>query len=147
MVTQLFRHERLHTTIAKAKVVRRFAERFITQGKNGDRFSRVRAESYILDPPIVEKLFSVLAARYRYRPGGYTRVIRTVRRRGDNAQMAYVELIDRPGELREPHPCGPDYVNKGLAPNTIKARLVKYNQQAKAAAQPGPQSGPVLQTF
>lgn len=94
MVTSLFEHEVIETTIAKAKEVRRFADRMITYGKRGDLFAKRRIFAYVRLPDISRKVYTELADRYRNRAGGYTRVLRTRNRRGDNAQMAVVELVD-----------------------------------------------------
>jgi len=95
MVTSLLEHERITTTLARAKELRSISDRMITLGKKGDLASRRRALSYIKGKGIVHKLFSALAERYAERNGGYTRILRTGRRAGDSAPMAIIELVDR----------------------------------------------------
>jgi large subunit ribosomal protein L17 len=95
MVTSLLDHEHIETTDAKAKEVRRLADRMITLGKRGDLHARRQALSVIHDKSITAKLFGELAERYRARHGGYTRVLKVRQRMGDAAQLSIVELVDR----------------------------------------------------
>ena len=102
LVTDLFRHERIETTEAKAKAIRPLAERLITLAKRGladgrpERALHARrlAVARLNDPLIARKLFEVLAPRYEDRPGGYTRIIKLHRRLGDGAKMAIIELVE-----------------------------------------------------
>ncbi|TVR01157.1 MAG: 50S ribosomal protein L17 [Deltaproteobacteria bacterium] len=96
MVTSLFLHERIQTTTPKAKELRRFAERLITLAKRGDLHARRQAAALLRDDEVLRKLFSELAERYAERNGGYTRVLKLGNRRGDNAPMAQIELVDAP---------------------------------------------------
>ena len=96
MVTSLLDHERIQTTDAKAKVLRRVAERMITLGKRGDLHARRQALSFIRSKEVTGKVFDELADRYRERPGGYTRVMKLGQRRGDAASMSIIELLDGP---------------------------------------------------
>jgi large subunit ribosomal protein L17 len=107
MVTSLIQHERIETTFAKAKALQRAADRMVTWGKGGTKRDWVKATGYIREPAMAHKVFLEMADRYKHRPGGYTRVVRTRRRRGDNALMAYCEFVDRDGELllRTPDEC------------------------------------------
>jgi len=93
IVTSLLEHERIVTTLPKAKEVRRAAEKMITLGKRGDLHARRLAAAYIRSKSIVSKLFDKLGQQYAERPGGYTRIIRTGRRIGDAASMAVIELV------------------------------------------------------
>ena len=102
MCDQLIEHERIETTVAKAKELRRFADKMITLGKEGSLEARRRARAVLRTDESLIKLFGPLAERYREREGGYTRVQQTRQRRGDAAKMAYIEYVDRVGELR---PC------------------------------------------
>ena len=95
MVTSLLDQERIETTDAKAKQIRRLADRMITLGKRGDLHARRQALSVIRSRDVTAKLFGELADRYRERPGGYTRVLKLGSRMGDAAQMSVVELVDR----------------------------------------------------
>ena len=94
LVTSLLEHERIETTDAKAKEVRRLAERMITLGKRGDLHARRRALRVIRTKEVAAKVFEELAARYKDRPGGYTRVIKSRVRVGDAASLSIVELVD-----------------------------------------------------
>jgi len=94
MVTSLLDHERIVTTVPKAKEVRRVAEKMITLGKRGDLHARRQALAVIRDKRVVAKLFSDLAEQYRARNGGYTRIVRTGHRVGDAAPMAILELVE-----------------------------------------------------
>ena len=87
LVTSLLEHERIETTEAKAKEIRGFTDRMITLGKRGDLPARRRALGFLLSKTTVSKLFSEVAARFRDRPGGYTRIIKTRRRVGDAAEL------------------------------------------------------------
>jgi len=94
MVTSLLDHERIETTDAKAKEVRRLAERMITLGKRGDLHARRRALRVIRNRKVAAKVFDDLAERFRDRPGGYTRVIKLRNRAGDAAALSIVELVE-----------------------------------------------------
>ncbi len=94
LIAELFRHERIRTTEAKAKAVRAQAEKLITLGKRGDLHARRQAAAKLNDPKIVKKLFDDLALRYEDRPGGYTRIFKLGPRQGDGAQMAFLELVE-----------------------------------------------------
>ena len=99
LVTSLLEQERIETTEAKAKEVRGFADRMISLGKEGTLPARRRALSFLMSKAVVTKLFADVAGRFRDRPGGYTRIIRTRRRVGDAAEMVAIELVARPSEL------------------------------------------------
>ena len=94
LVTSLLQHERVETTDAKAKEVRRLADRMITLGKRGDLHARRRALRVIRERDVTAKVFGELAERYRNRPGGYTRVLKTRVRVGDAASLSIVELVE-----------------------------------------------------
>jgi large subunit ribosomal protein L17 len=94
MVTSLLEHERIETTHAKARELRRVADRMITLGKRGDLHARRRALSVVRSREVTAKVFGELAERYRERPGGYTRVLKLRRRAGDGAPMSIIELVD-----------------------------------------------------
>ena len=96
MANSLLRHEIIKTTLPKAKELRRVAEPLITLGKEATLANRRLAFSRLRDRDIVGKLFNELGPRYQTRPGGYLRIIKCGFRDGDNAPMAYVELVDRP---------------------------------------------------
>ncbi|MCP9800863.1 50S ribosomal protein L17 [Synechococcus sp. RedBA-s] len=93
LTTQLIREGRVTTTKTRAKALRNEAERMITLAKEGTLAARRRAIGYIFDKQLVHSLFDKAQERYGERNGGYTRIIRTVPRRGDNAEMAIIELV------------------------------------------------------
>lgn len=94
MVTSLLEHERIVTTTAKAKEVRKVADKMITLAKRGDLHARRQALSVVRDKQVVAKLFDTLRTEYLERQGGYTRIIRTGNRLGDAADMAILELVN-----------------------------------------------------
>ena len=93
LVTELFRHERIETTQAKAKEARRVAERMITFAKRGDIHARRQVDSFLMSKEVTRKLFDTIAPWYTERPGGYTRVLKTRARLGDGGEMAFLELV------------------------------------------------------
>jgi len=93
-VTSLFENEKITTTETRAKEIKKISEKMITLAKRGDLHARRQVDSYIMTDAIVQKLFNSLADRYRDRPGGYTRVIKTGYRKGDGAPMVILELVD-----------------------------------------------------
>ncbi|HIK38028.1 MAG: 50S ribosomal protein L17 [Geminocystis sp.] len=93
LTTQLLREGRLVTTLARAKALRSTVEKMITLAKEGTLAARRRALGYIYDEHLVHEVFAKVQERYGDRNGGYTRVLRTKNRRGDNAEMAIIELI------------------------------------------------------
>jgi len=100
MAAALIKHEQIRTTLSKAKELRPIVERLITLGKKGGLANRRRAFAILRDNEMVAKLFSVLAARYQKRGGGYTRVLKAGVRYGDAASMAIIEFIDRDPEAK-----------------------------------------------
>jgi large subunit ribosomal protein L17 len=93
MVTSLFIHERITTTDAKAKEVRKVAEWMITLGKRGDLHARRQAAAVVRGKEANKKLFTELAQRYKDMAGGYTRIVKLGPRRGDGAMMSLIELV------------------------------------------------------
>ena len=93
LTTQLIREGRVTTTKARAKALRNEAERMISLAKEGSLSARRRAIGYIYDKKLVHSHFEKAQERYGERNGGYTRIVRTVARKGDNAQMAIIELV------------------------------------------------------
>ncbi len=94
MVTDLLRHEVIRTTHAKSKEVAPLAEKMLTHAKGGDLHNRRQAAAFITDKEVLSKAFDELADRYRDREGGYTRIIKLGKRRGDSAEMALIELVE-----------------------------------------------------
>lgn len=99
MSSSLFKEELIRTTVARAKELRRVAEPLITLSKTDSVANRRLAFARLRDKEAVGKLFSELGTRYAERPGGYLRILKCGFRPGDNAPMAYVELVDRPVAL------------------------------------------------
>lgn len=96
MVSSLFKHELIKTTLPKAKELRSYAEPLITLSKEDSVAKRRVAFSRLRDREVVTKLFNELGPRYKNRAGGYLRIMKCGYRPGDDAPMAYVELVDRP---------------------------------------------------
>ena len=95
MAASLIKHEQIVTTLPKAKELRPFVEKLVTLGKRGDLHARRQAIAQIKDVQLVKKLFDVLGPRYAERNGGYTRIMKSGFRFGDNAAMAVIEFVDR----------------------------------------------------
>ncbi|GJZ99518.1 50S ribosomal protein L17, chloroplastic [Tanacetum coccineum] len=93
LTTQLLKHGRIKTTRARASAVRKYVDKMITLAKEGSLHKRRQALGFIYEKQIVHALFAEVPERYGERNGGYTRIIRTLPRRGDNAPMAYIELV------------------------------------------------------
>lgn len=130
MVTSLLEHERIETTDAKAKELRRVADRMITLGKRGTLHARRRALRTIRSRVVAAKVFDSLAARYRDRAGGYTRVLKLGPRPGDAAPISIIELVDREAGTAAP--------KRAAAPGKAAAR--KAAPAAKAPAAPKPKA-------
>ncbi|MCX7913750.1 MAG: 50S ribosomal protein L17 [Thermodesulfovibrionales bacterium] len=94
LVCALFKHQRIETSVAKAKAVKGLAEKLITFGKRGDLHSKRMVMSYIPNRAVVAKLFSEIAPRFTNRNGGYLRIIKTRQRVNDRAPMAILEFVD-----------------------------------------------------
>jgi len=93
LTTELIRHGRITTTLIRAKVIRAEVDKMITLAKDGSLPARRQALGYIFDKQLVHALFEQAPERYGNRNGGYTRILHTVPRRGDNAEMAIIELV------------------------------------------------------
>lgn len=93
LVTSLLREEKIKTTDPKAKELRRLADHVITLGKQGSLHARRQAIAIVQDKSVVQKLFDSIAARFKDRPGGYTRIIKIGRRHGDAAPVSLVQLV------------------------------------------------------
>ncbi|MEN8686978.1 MAG: 50S ribosomal protein L17 [Desulfuromonadales bacterium] len=94
MVTSLFEHEKITTTDARAKELRKMAEKLITMARRGDLHSRRLVMQVVRDKNVVARLFDQIAPRYKERPGGYTRIIKLGHRSGDNASLSVIELVE-----------------------------------------------------
>jgi large subunit ribosomal protein L17 len=139
MVTQLLQHERIQTTLARAKQLRKLADRVITWAKQGDKTAERRVERAVRTERERHTALTTLAERYADRPGGYTRVLRAGRRERDAAQMAFVELVDREGELRPARP-PPEWSRPAPPPgpeHVARRARVPRARAARAQALPG----------
>ncbi len=94
MATSLIKHKRIITTLAKAKALRQYVEPLITKSKNDTTHSRRTVFAYLKDKDAVTLLFREISEKVANRPGGYTRIIKMENRLGDNAEMAFIELVD-----------------------------------------------------
>ncbi|WP_461712489.1 50S ribosomal protein L17 [Streptomyces sp. DSM 41029] len=94
LARSLFEHGRIKTTEAKARRLRPYAERLVTKAKKGDLHNRRQVLQVITDKSVVHTLFTEIGPRYENRPGGYTRITKVGNRRGDNAPMAVIELVE-----------------------------------------------------
>jgi large subunit ribosomal protein L17 len=94
LVSSLFEHQRIETTVAKAKAIRGIAEKLVTFGKRGDLHAKRMVMSYIPNRTVMSKLFSEIAPRFADRNGGYLRIVQTRQRVNDRADMAIIEFID-----------------------------------------------------
>ena len=157
LATQLFEHETISTTIAKAKEVKAFAEKLITLAKQGTLHSRRRAIALLGDRDIIDyedgkavkkgtiigKLFSELGPRYLDRPGGYTRIIPlSLRRLGDNSQLVLLQLVgpDESLATKQDRTATPEYSRKDAkdsaeAKKTVEAREAESNKSADESNQ------------
>ena len=93
MTTDLLKHGKITTTETRAKEVKRMADKMITLGKRGDLHARRQALAYMMDETVVKNLFDEIAPKYAERNGGYSRIIKTMPRRGDAAPMSIIELV------------------------------------------------------
>jgi len=125
MVTALIDRERIRTTLAKAKELRGKVEKTITLGKKGTLHARRHALKLVADRGVLKKIFGPLAERYANRPGGYTRVIKLGHRLGDDAPMAFIELVDREGES----PANPSAKGKKKVEGATKKEEVDQKTQ------------------
>jgi large subunit ribosomal protein L17 len=101
LVTSIIVMDRVETTITKCKATQPIVEKMITLGKRGDVHARRQAASYLMTPESVDRLFAVVVPRYGARNGGYSRITRTGARKGDAAEMAFIELLGAEHELNE----------------------------------------------
>lgn len=132
LVTNLLEHERITTTLPKAKAARPLAEKMITLGKRDTLHARRQAAAFLIRPAVLKKLFSTIAPRFADRPGGYTRIVRAGWRRGDHSDLAVLHLIGS-----EPKP------------KVKKKKEKKRRQEAPEAAppvEPGPEAASAPQS-
>jgi len=143
MAVSLLQHERIKTTLPKAKELRRVVEPLITLAKSPGLANRRLAFDRLRNRAMVVKLFDELGPRYAYRPGGYLRILKMGFRQGDNAPMAYVEMMNRPEEVSDP--ATPSKHSEATTQEVLPASA----QQATPASSPttpGPEVQPTTST-
>ena len=129
LATALFEHGKITTTEAKAKRLRPLAERLITFAKRGDLHARRRVLTVVRDKAVVHVLFEEIGPRYSNREGGYTRIVKVGPRKGDNAPMAVIELVEPLSAAAEA-----EAATRRAARDAEKAAAAKADLEAKAAA-------------
>ncbi len=127
MVTSLIEHEKITTTVTRAKELRKLADKMITLGKRGDLHARRQAMQVIRDRKVVGKLFEMVGPRYQERPGGYTRILKTGNRLGDNAPLCIIELVE---EEFTPRP------RKAAPVAEVSATVETVQEEVPAAEEP-----------
>ena len=143
MVTSLLDHERIYTTHAKAKELRRWADWMITLGKRGDLHARRQALQVIRDKSVVHKLFTDLAQRYQARSGGYTRTVKVGFRVGDGAPLSLIELMTgetvkkkkRKRKPRKAVEAAPPAVEEAVVEEAVEKKKKKSKAEKKAEAE------------
>ncbi len=137
MVASLLEHEAIRTTVPKAKEARRMAERIITLGKRGGLSNIRLASRTIHNRGVLQKVFGDLTQRYADRAGGYTRIVRLGHRLGDAAEIALLELVDRPESEEKPEKkAKAEEAEKKPAPKKAKSDVAKAEKPAAKKAKP-----------
>ena len=137
LATSLFEHGRITTTEAKARRLRPFAERLITKAKRGDLHNRRMVLRTIRDKTVVHELFTEIAPRYATRPGGYLRITKVGPRKGDNAPMAVIELVEEVDFTEKPEePAKKKTAKKSAKKSAAKKTAKKSTAKKTAAAEP-----------
>ena len=126
MACSLIKHKRITTTVAKAKALKKYVEPLLTKSKNDTTNSRRVVFSYLQDKYAITELFKEIAVKIADRPGGYTRIIKTGNRLGDNAEMCFIELVD----------FNENMAKEKVAKKTTRTRRSKKNATAAEAAAP-----------
>jgi large subunit ribosomal protein L17 len=134
LATSLFKHGKITTTEAKARKLRPYAERLVTFAKRGDLSSRRRAIAKMTDVDVAHSLFEDVAQRYTNRNGGYTRIVKIGPRKGDNAPMAVIELVE---ELVEAAPKRQSTSRKAAKAEAVEALAGGDDAEQVAASEPG----------
>ena len=134
MATSLFEHGRITTTEAKARRLRPFAERLISKAKRGDLHNRRLVLRTIRDKTVVHELFTEIAPRYASRPGGYLRITKVGPRKGDNAPMAVIELVEEVDFTEKPEePAKKSAAKKSTAKKSASTKSAAKKSTAKKA--------------
>lgn len=130
MVTSLFQHDRIKTTDARAKELRKIAEKLVTLAKRGDLHARRLALQVVRDKKVVAKLFEEIAPRYASRPGGYTRIVKLGQRAGDNASLSIIELVEEEFTAK-PKKKAPPVEAKAAAPVVPEEPIAEEEEAAE----------------
>ncbi|MBZ0268190.1 50S ribosomal protein L17, partial [bacterium] len=138
MVTSLLREERVETTVPKAKECRRLAERMITFAKRGDLHARRQVARVVRDSDVVKKLFDDIGPRFAERPGGYTRILKTGFRAGDNAPLSILELVERGAGASKDDKAAKDEKTKPKTKAKAKGKSTAKASAKKTAAKKTP---------
>jgi large subunit ribosomal protein L17 len=136
LVTSVILMDRIETTVTKCKASQPLLEKMITLGKRGTVHARRQALAYLMTPESVDRLFGVVAPRYSDRNGGYSRITRTGARKGDAAEMAYIELLGAEQELDEKRK------KREEARATKREELAKQMEEQKPGEAPDPNAEP-----
>lgn len=136
----LMNHERIQTTLSKAKELRPLAEKLITAAKNDDVAARRRVYRWIPDHSTVKKVFETIAPRFVDRPGGYTRILKLGARRGDAAEAAILEFVDFKFEAKEKGPRKESLSDRARRMSGGRVETVR-KQKADAEEEPGEEAG------
>ena len=131
LLVALIKHERIETTVAKAKDLRKIAEKFVTLAGEGTLHARRQAFSYLPDKAAVHKLFAEIGPRFKDRKGGYTRVLRTRVRQGDAAQLALIEFVEKEGVAASAPVDTGGKKKKASTPKKEAAKTARSGQPAK----------------
>jgi large subunit ribosomal protein L17 len=142
MAASLLRHETIHTTLPKAKELRRVVEPLITLAKDDTEAHRRLAFARLRDRDVVIKLFDDLGSRFKARPGGYTRILHMLPRPGDSAPMALMQLVDGPAKVLQAEPPEATRKHKGKAAKPDKAKAKKKAAGADDAEDEGAKKTP-----
>jgi large subunit ribosomal protein L17 len=137
MVTDLFRFDRIKTTDMKAKELRRIAEKMITLAKEGTLHKRRQAAAYIRDNDVLKKLFDVIAAKFKDRPGGYTRIIKLGFRKGDNTAVSLIELVEEEYKPAKKKKASPKKEQPNAAETAAKGKPKARSSKKESAEELG----------
>ena len=130
MACSLIKHKRITTTVAKAKALKKFVEPLITKSKDDTTNSRRVVFSNLQDKQVVTELFKEISVQIADRPGGYTRIIKTGHRLGDNAEMCFIELVD---------------YNENMAKEKVAKKATRTRRSKKATEAAAPAEAPVAE--
>lgn len=128
MLTSLFTHGRIKTTVVKAKELRRWADKMITCGKIGDLHNRRKAIAVVRDIEAVRELFDEIAPKFKERNGGYTRIVKLNTRKGDGAELCFIELVEAEIKAKAPKPAA----EEPKVEETVEAEEAAPVEEAKA---------------